>query len=134
MELSLGWPSTAMSMESLRPLSPDNFADDQINRDVVDKLSRSELAGKLLDHFDGIQEEGNVYRAWSLYLRRNVLYSSFFCSLPRLSEGKYPSDIFTHDGLCSSLKNRVSFFLEWLFPCLLIIFEIKLFIRGFNKF
>lgn len=59
MELSLEWPSAVISFESLRPLSPDHSEGERIATDV-DKLSRSELAKKLLEHFDGIQQEGNV--------------------------------------------------------------------------
>ncbi|KAK7593059.1 hypothetical protein V9T40_007811 [Parthenolecanium corni] len=75
MELSMEWPSMVISLESLEPLSPDNFDNDQIATDV-DKLSRSELAGKLLDHFDGIQEEESDPFGWYTHEKAIPIFES----------------------------------------------------------
>lgn len=109
------WPSMVISLESLQPLSPDNFDNDQIATDV-DKLSRSELAGKLLDHFDGIQEEGNRMENIVSFLDLSSIYVYYrFHFLPRSLEGKYSSNILTNEGLCSILEPLSCFILESLF-------------------
>ena len=55
------WPPAISSLEPLRPLSPDVFDQDDIadlGISVGRKLSRSEIAGKLLDHLDELNSEG----------------------------------------------------------------------------
>lgn len=54
----MDWPPAISSLEPLRPLSPDVLD----HNDIADlgKLSRSEIAGKLLDHLDELTREGIV--------------------------------------------------------------------------
>lgn len=54
------WPPAISSLEPLRPLTPDLFGQDDIadlGISVGRKLSRSEIAGKLLDHLDELNSE-----------------------------------------------------------------------------
>lgn len=56
----MDWPPAISSLEPLRPLSPDVFDQDDIadlGISVGRKLSRSEIAGKLLDHLDELNSE-----------------------------------------------------------------------------
>lgn len=58
-DLAMEWPPADSSLEPLRPLTPDVFEDDiaDLGISVGRKLSRSEIAGKLLDHLDELNSE-----------------------------------------------------------------------------
>lgn len=59
-DLSMEWPPAISSLEPLRPLTPDVFNQDDIadlGISVGRRLSRSEIAGKLLDHLDELNSE-----------------------------------------------------------------------------
>lgn len=53
-EITLNWTLEATTLEPLGPLSPEVFEfDEATSLDVsLEKLSRSEIAGKLLDQLD----------------------------------------------------------------------------------
>ena len=55
------WPPEASALEPLQPLS-FSVLDDQEESINLDKLSRSEIAGKLLDHLDQIAEVQGIRR------------------------------------------------------------------------
>lgn len=50
-KVSLNWPLEATVLEPLRPLSPEIYELEDLDV-TFDKLSRSEIAGKLLDHLE----------------------------------------------------------------------------------
>ena len=62
-DILLSWPVEAPTLEPLQPLS-FSILDDQESSINLDKLSRSEIAGKLLDHLDQIAEGQGIYNFW----------------------------------------------------------------------
>ncbi len=58
--MSVDWLPADLSLEPLRPLSPEILDQEELNYIGIDveKLTRSEIAGKLLDRLDELHQEG----------------------------------------------------------------------------
>lgn len=103
-DLSLEWPPAISSLEPLRPLSPDELDHDDI-ADLgisVGKLSRSQIAGKLLDHLDELTKEGTLTFKIPIFRRKRTESDvSYDCVIIR------PSDcaLFSNVGMSWTFSN-----------------------------
>ncbi|KAK7590224.1 hypothetical protein V9T40_001837 [Parthenolecanium corni] len=79
MELTLEWPSAIISLESLPPFSPEHLDTGLIISDI-DGFSRTELADKLLDHFNVPQHQESEPFDW--FSNEKPVDISFFESSP----------------------------------------------------